>query len=209
MHPQLHASVSAWMNKSECVWNWASKWTASKVRLDWLAASITSSLCGFCWIMLSVNNEFQKENVCHFFNVILQPVWQISLHMCLIFSHKVFLKMSFVSINHVTIHTFIAGVCSFCWFLCIFLCASIAFFIAIQWKCENLLSQKQPKFSETNSPLSRSVSAYSSICGAHEICCHGTVMWTYSTTSFLEILCDNYWQFLWIFWKLSDVFTYQ
>ena len=29
----------------------------------------------------------------------------------------------------------------------------IAFLIALQWKCENLLREKQPKFTETSTPL--------------------------------------------------------
>ena len=29
--------------------------------------------------------------------------------------------------------------------------ATIAFLIALQWKCENLLGEKQPKFTETSS----------------------------------------------------------
>ena len=44
------------------------------------------------------------------------------------------------------------GVCSFCWFECKFLCALIAFLIALQWKCENLLGEKQPKFTEMSTP---------------------------------------------------------
>ena len=30
--------------------------------------------------------------------------------------------------------------------------ALITFLIAIQWKCENLLGEKQPKFTETSTP---------------------------------------------------------
>ena len=41
------------------------------------------------------------------------------------------------------------GVCSFCWIVCKFLCALIAFLIALQWKRENLLGEKQPKFTKT------------------------------------------------------------
>ena len=121
MHPQLHASVSAWMNRPEFVWNWASKWTASKVRLDWLAASITSSLYGICWIMLSVNNEFQNEKVCLSFNKFLPSVCQISLHGCLIFFQKSFENVTF-SINYVTIYTFIT---KSIWYFMLFFCASI------------------------------------------------------------------------------------
>ena len=41
------------------------------------------------------------------------------------------------------------GVCSFCWFVWKFLWALIAFLIVLQWKCENLLGEKQPKFTQT------------------------------------------------------------
>ena len=44
------------------------------------------------------------------------------------------------------------GVCLFCCFVCKFLCALIAFLIALQWKCENLLGDKQPKFTKTSTP---------------------------------------------------------
>ena len=44
------------------------------------------------------------------------------------------------------------GVPAFCWFVCKFLCALIAFLIALQWKCENLLGEKQSKFTETSTP---------------------------------------------------------
>ena len=44
------------------------------------------------------------------------------------------------------------GVCSFSWFVCKFLCALIAFLIALQWKCENLLGEKQIKFTEMSTP---------------------------------------------------------
>ena len=33
------------------------------------------------------------------------------------------------------------------------LCALITFLIVLQWKCENLLSEKHPKFTETSTPL--------------------------------------------------------
>ena len=33
------------------------------------------------------------------------------------------------------------------------MCALIAFLIALQWKCENLLSEKQPNFAETSTTL--------------------------------------------------------
>ena len=44
------------------------------------------------------------------------------------------------------------GVCSFCLFVCKFLSALIAFLIGLQLKCENLLSEKQPKFTKTSTP---------------------------------------------------------
>ena len=44
------------------------------------------------------------------------------------------------------------GVCLFCWFVCKFLCTLIAFLIALQWKCRNLLGEKQPQFTETSTP---------------------------------------------------------
>ena len=34
-----------------------------------------------------------------------------------------------------------------------FLCVLITLLIALQWKCENLLGEKQPKFTETSTPL--------------------------------------------------------
>ena len=51
-------------------------------------------------------------------------------------------------------------VCSFGLFVCKFLCALIAFLIALQWKCENLLSENQPKFTKTSTAL-RSLKAAS------------------------------------------------
>ena len=40
-----------------------------------------------------------------------------------------------------------------CRFVCKFLCALNAFLTALQWKCENLLGEKQPKFTEMSTPL--------------------------------------------------------
>ena len=37
-------------------------------------------------------------------------------------------------------------------FVCKFLCALIAFLIALQCKCENLLGKKQSTFTETSTP---------------------------------------------------------
>ena len=45
------------------------------------------------------------------------------------------------------------GCARFAMVVCKFLCALIAFLIALQWKCENLLGEKQPKFTETSIPL--------------------------------------------------------
>ena len=39
--------------------------------------------------------------------------------------------------------------------MCKFLCALIAFLIVLQWKCENLLGEKQPNFTETSTPLEK------------------------------------------------------
>ena len=36
--------------------------------------------------------------------------------------------------------------------MCKFLCALIAFLIVLQWKCENLLGEKEPNFTETSTP---------------------------------------------------------
>ena len=61
-----------------------------------------------------------------------------------------------VCITGITVYVLTArvipGVCLFCCFMCKFLCALIAFLIALQWKCENLLGEKQPKFTETSTP---------------------------------------------------------
>ena len=45
------------------------------------------------------------------------------------------------------------GCARFCWCVCKFLCDLIAFLLALQWKCENLLGEKQLKFTETSTPL--------------------------------------------------------
>ena len=45
------------------------------------------------------------------------------------------------------------GVCLICWIVCQFLCALIAILIALQWKHWHLLGTKQPKFTESSTPL--------------------------------------------------------
>ena len=61
-----------------------------------------------------------------------------------------------------------AGVCLFCWFVCKFLCIVIAFLIALQWKCENLLGEKQPKFTETSTPLDSFSAPFQTIQNIHK-----------------------------------------
>ena len=45
------------------------------------------------------------------------------------------------------------GVCLFSYLVCKFLCALIAFLIVLQWKCKNLLGEKQPNFTKRSTPL--------------------------------------------------------
>ena len=51
-----------------------------------------------------------------------------------------------------SLHHLCTGVCSFCWIAFQFMHASIAFLIGLQWKRENLLGEKQPKFTKTSTP---------------------------------------------------------
>ena len=55
--------------------------------------------------------------------------------------------------NYVTFSIWLPGVCSICWILCHLVRALIDVLTALQWKCSHLLDTKQPKFTESSTPL--------------------------------------------------------
>ena len=70
-----------------------------------------------------------------------------------------------------------------------FLCALIAFLTALQRKCENLLGQKQPKFTETSTPL-KCVKSKCKVNSSNSHMCHCLVKldYCYQTHPLLDIM---------------------